>query len=60
MTSNLDELAAVLAEEIEKLSQGDADRLCGILRGLFGCLSEMNRRVAALEEESLKSPPPSG
>ncbi len=53
MSSNTqDELMHALATELDSLNSESAERLCNILRGLFGCMQDLNHRLAALEGRS--------
>jgi len=44
-----------LATELESLKAENAERLTNILRGLFGCMQDLNSRVAVLEAQSKNS-----
>ncbi|MEK7954343.1 hypothetical protein [Luteolibacter soli] len=46
-----DELANLLAVELEALPHANAERLAQILRGLFACMQDLNRRLSTLEEK---------
>lgn len=43
-------LPPVLEQELSTLGPDGADRLIGILRGLFHCIGDLNQRIAELEE----------
>jgi hypothetical protein len=56
MTSNAqDELMLALASELGAMDTANADRLCVILRGLFSCMQDLNRRLAVLEGQAALS-----
>jgi hypothetical protein len=53
MTANAkDDLMDALTTELDGMSSENAERLTHILRGLFACMQDLNKRVAVLEGQS--------
>jgi len=50
-TSSQDELVTALSDELDAIGPENAERLSNILRGLFTCMQDLNRRVAILERQ---------
>ena len=44
-----DDLTRALADELDSINAESAERLTNILRGLFGCLQDLDSRVKVLE-----------
>lgn len=52
MTLNAqDELMHALSAELGAMDAAAAERLVGILRGLFSCMQDLNTRLAMLENQ---------
>ena len=46
-----DDLTRALADELDSINAESAERLSNILRGLFGCLQDLDSRVKVLERD---------
>jgi hypothetical protein len=46
-----DDLTRALADELDSMNSESAERLTNILRGLFGCLQDLDSRVKVLERD---------
>ena len=50
-----DDLTRALADELDSINAESAERLTNILRGLFGCLQDLDSRVKVLERDGSDS-----
>lgn len=54
---NNNSLVEDLAHELDELPRQNAERLAGILQGLFSCMKELNARLERLEGRECQEGP---